>query len=344
MTASLARKIVPGTNFREKRAWHEFLRKVCLARIFVPMLVGGCGHVQSTFTTFGYEAERFRVLALWMFVGAALITAAVLALAAYAVRRDEGIDHRRGMRLVLWLGGIGPTLLLTALLLASLPQMRPLAAPAGTLTIAVDGEQFWWRVVYERADGEPVETANEIRVPVGRTAKFALDSPDVIHSFWIPGLAGKVDMIPGRTNELVALATAPGRFRGACAEFCGPSHALMAFDVVAMEPDAFDAWLGELARPAADVDGRGRALFDEYGCAGCHVIRGHFAGTPIGPDLTHYASRATLAAGTLPMSVDATSRFIRAPRDVKPGSRMPSFRNMPGDDADAIAAYLLELD
>src|SRR5690606_30771062 len=109
--------------------------------------------------------------------------------------------------------------------------------------------------------------------------------PDVLHSFWIPGLAGKVDLIPGRTNALVALATDAGRFRGVCAEFCGLSHAWMAFDVFAMEREEFDAWLGELAEPAADVGAPGRALFDEHGCAGCHTVRGHVDGTPIGPDL-----------------------------------------------------------
>lgn len=308
------------------------------------MLTGGCGRVQSAFAPFGAEAEALRELAIAMFAAAAAITLGVLALAAWAVRRDAGIGYRGGLHVVLWLGSIGPVLLLAALLLGSLPRMRPLAAPAGGLTVAVDGEQFWWRVVY-RPDGAPaVETANEIRVPVGRTVTFALESPDVIHSFWIPGLAGKVDLIPGRTNELVARATRTGRFRGVCAEFCGPSHALMAFDVVAMEADAFDAWLAGLAGPAATVDGQGRTLFGEHGCDGCHVVRGHFPGTPIGPDLTHYGARASLGAGTLPMSAAATSRFIRAPRDVKPGARMPSFRDMPREDADAIARYLLELD
>lgn len=315
----------------------------CLAPAFA-VLAGGCGRVQSAFAPFGAEAEALRTLAIVMFAAAAAITIGVLALAAWAVRRDAGIGYRGGLRVILWLGGIGPALLLTALLLASLPRMRPLAAPAGSLTVAVDGEQFWWRVMYRPEGAPPVATANEIRVPVGRTVTFALESPDVIHSFWIPGLAGKVDLIPGRTNELVALATRAGRFRGVCAEFCGPSHALMAFDVVAMEADAFDAWLDTLARPAAAVDGPGRALFGEYGCEGCHVVRGHFPGTPVGPDLTHYGARATLGAGTLPMSIAATSRFIRAPRAVKPGARMPSFRDMPRDDADAIARYLLELD
>src|SRR5690606_37516533 len=171
--APIFRKSVPDTIFRR-------------GTVALSGLLGGCGGVQSTFATFGTEAETVRALAVVMFSAAALITAAVLALAAIAVRRDEGIGYRGGLRVVLWLGGIGPTLLLTALLLAALPQMRPLAAPAGGLSIAVDGEQFWWRVAYRPDGGAAVETANEIRMPVGRPVTFVLESPDVIHSFWIP--------------------------------------------------------------------------------------------------------------------------------------------------------------
>lgn len=306
-------------------------------------VVAGCAGEQSAFSPFGPEAAAMRTLAIVMFSAAALIAAGVLALAWHAVRTDEGIDHRRGMRMVLWLGAIGPTLLLTALLLASLPRMRPLEAGDGAPAIEVGGEQFWWRVAYVLPGGERIETANEVAVPVGAAVTFALDSPDVIHSFWIPGLAGKIDMIPGRTNELVAEASRPGTYRGQCAEFCGLSHARMAFDVHALRPDAFDAWLAALAAPAADVPGPGRELFGEYGCDGCHVVRGHFDGTPIGPDLTHVGGRASLAAGTLPMSVDALARFIRDPQAIKPGAWMPAFRDMPAEHADAIAAYLAEL-
>src|SRR5690606_5028661 len=248
----------------ENRVRHLFrlARTRCFTRrsatISMAPLVGGCEGAQSTFATFGAEAETVRVLSIAMFSAAGAITVGVLALAAHAVRSDEGIDPPRALRVVLWLGGIVPTLVLTTLLATSLPLMRPLAASVEGLTIEVGGEQFWWRVVYRRDDGPPIETANEIRMPVGRAVTFLVESPDVIHSLWIPGLAGKVDVIPGRTNVLVARATAPGRYRGVCAEFCGLSHALMAFDVVAMDADAFDAWLEELARPAADVASRGR--------------------------------------------------------------------------------------
>ena len=318
-----------------------FFRWLVLA-VATPLV--GCAGVQSTFSPFGVEAEQTRAIAIGMSLAAALLTLGVGWLAFHAARAPAGrIDTKRGMRLILWLGGIGPTVLLAILLLLSLPTMRPLRATHDDLTIAVDGEQFWWRVRYVPNDGERVETANEIRLPVGRTVKFVLASPDVIHSFWIPGLAGKVDMIPGRVNDLVVRATKPGVFRGACAEFCGLSHARMAFDVVAMEPDAFDRWLADTQAPAVATPTAGRKLFEDYGCDACHAIRGHFAGSTIGPDLTHVGSRRSLAAGTLPMTGDAISRFIRDPSRSKPGSRMPSFEDMPADDAQAIAAYLSTL-
>lgn len=307
-------------------------------------LLGGCGGIQSTFSAYGAEAESTRTLTWAMVVATTLITIGVGWLALHAVRTPAGrLDHQGGMRVILWLGAVIPTLYLTVLLVSSLPTMRSLEAKAGDLEIAVDGKQFWWRVQYRPAGGQAVETANEIRVPVGRTVSFSLASPDVIHSFWIPGLAGKVDMIPGRTNKLVVLATEAGNYRGVCAEFCGLSHARMAFDVVAMEQDAFDQWLVENARPAAASNRPGRQLFEEYGCGGCHGVRGHFAGNPIGPDLTHFGSRRSVGAGTLPMSPESIRGFIRDPSASKPGSLMPSFAEMSTEDAQAIATYLAEL-
>jgi cytochrome c oxidase subunit 2 len=306
--------------------------------------LAGCGGVQSTFSTFGVEAESTRVITIGMTLAAAVIVLGVGWLTWHAARAPAGrLDHRRGMRVILWLGGIGPTALLAVLLATSLPTMRSLRAAPGGLVIAVDGEQFWWRVRYASNDGRAIETANEIRVPVGRTVTFALASPDVIHSFWIPGLAGKMDMIPGRTNELVVRATRAGLFRGACAEFCGLSHARMAFDVVAMEPAAFDRWLADSARDATGGDASGRRLFGEFGCDGCHTVRGHFDGSAIGPDLTHFGSRRSRAAGALPMTRDAVSRFIRDPAAAKPGALMPSFDAMSAADAQAHATNLAGL-
>jgi cytochrome c oxidase subunit 2 len=313
-----------------------------LASSAAAVLLGGCAGVQSTFSTFGEEAEAIRTLAWVMIAGAALITIGVGWIALHAVRAPPGaLDYRGGMRVILWLGALGPTALLGVLLVFALPNMMPLAGPE-ELAIEVEGEQFWWRVRYRPPGAAPVETANEVRLPVGRTVAFALTSPDVIHSFWIPGLAGKLDMIPGRINKLVVRATKPGVYRGVCAEFCGLSHALMAFDVIAMEPAAFDAWLAAAARPVADADTAGRRVFESHGCDGCHTLRGHSAESAIGPDLTRLGLRRTLGAGTVPMSREAIVRFTREPAAMKPGVLMPGFATMAPEEATAIADYLME--
>ena len=315
-----------------------------LATALVLSLVGGCTGEQSTFSVFGVEAESTRRLTLAMAVAAALIAVGVVWLAFHAARAPAGrLDLMSGMRIILWLGAVGPTALLTLLLIHALPKMQPLPADHDDLRIAVDGEQFWWRVRYLPPGGDAVETANEIRLPVGRTVAFVLRSPDVIHSFWVPGLAGKMDMIPGRTNELVVRATRSGLYRGVCAEFCGLSHARMAFDVVAMEPAEFDRWLESARRPAASVAGSGRQLFEDYGCSGCHAVRGHLEGGVIGPDLTHFGARRSLGAGTLPMTAAAIEGFIRDPARSKPGALMPAFSAMPAEHVAAIATYLAGL-
>lgn len=314
-----------------------------LAAGFVPLLVG-CAGEQSAFSPFGAEAESTLVLTWAMTIAFAVIAVGTLLLAWHAWRAPPGqISDRSGLRMVLWLGAVFPAVFLGIMLTLSLPQMRAMRAAPGDLRIAVDGEQFWWRVTYRPAGGTAVETANEVRIPVGRTVAFELTSPDVIHSFWIPGLAGKLDMVPGRTNQLVVRATRPGTFRGVCAEFCGLAHARMAFDVVAMAPGDFDLWLAGLARPAAPAAGAGAELYQAYGCAGCHAVRGHGPATPIGPDLTHFAGRRTLGAGTLPMNQANIAAFIRDSSAIKPGSLMPAFPAMSAEDSAAIAAYLQEL-
>ncbi|KHK91111.1 cytochrome c oxidase subunit II [Novosphingobium malaysiense] len=310
------------------------------------ILLAGCNAHQSTLAPFGEEARSTYWLTVTLGIGALLIAVLVGTLAWRAAHSPgNALDHRQGMRLILWLGAVFPTVVLTALLLFALPEMRPLPSQPGDLTIRVDGEQFWWRVQYESGRGEPLIGANEVRIPVGRPVVFQLAAKDVIHSFWIPGLAGKMDMIPGRTNRLIVKAEKTGRFRGVCAEFCGLSHALMAFDVVAMEPSAFDAWLVAARTPAAVARGRtrGAALFADYGCNACHAVRGTEHDARIGPDLSRYGARTSLGAGTLPPTTGNTATFIRDADAVKPGARMPSYPMMPEDEAHAIAAWLKEL-
>ncbi len=341
----------PAT-FRNRKRAHatEPFRTRCVTglmrgRIFTlvgvtAVLLSACNTHQSTLAPFGADAVDIRHLFLIMLAGAVVIATGVALLMRHAVRAPEGeLTHDKGMRLVLWLGGIIPTVVLLGLLVWSLPYMKPRPVGPADLNIAVEGEQFWWRVVYRPAGAAPVESANEVRIPVGRTVAFRLTAADVLHSFWIPGLAGKMDMIPGRTNTLVVRAEKAGRYRGQCAEFCGLSHALMAMDVVAMEPAAFDTWLADQRRPAA-ARGDGARLFAANGCNACHAIRGTQANGRIGPDLTHFGARPTLAAGILPMTTANVAGFIRHPQATKPGVRMPAFPHLSQGEAVAIARYL----
>jgi cytochrome c oxidase subunit II len=222
--------------------------------------------------------------------------------------------------------------------------MRSTIAQADTkadVTIYVVGEQWWWRVAYAGPDGMPIAEANEVRLPVGRTVEMVLTSPDVIHSAWIPALAGKVDMIPGRTNRMRLVVDRPGLYRGQCAEYCGGPHALMAFDVIGLEPPDFERWLA--APPPGPGPARGRELFLASGCGACHAVRGTPARGMVGPDLTRVGGRRTIAAGTLPTSREAMARFIRDGEHVKPGNLMPPFAIFTPEDLDAVAAYLMSL-
>ncbi len=318
------------------------MRKASLLSVWACLsALGACNRHQSTLAPFGEQADQVLSITIVLVVGAVVLALGLALLMRHAIRAPEGrLTHKGGMKMVLWLGGIGPSILLLALLLYALPAMRPRPVADADLRIGVAGEQFWWRVRYAPPGGAVVEAANELRLPVGRTVELSLRSPDVIHSFWVPGLAGKMDMIPGRTNRLVVRATKAGTYRGVCAEFCGLGHALMAFDVVAMEPAAFERWLTAQARPATVSASPGERLFASYGCSGCHSVRGVGPAAKIGPDLTHFGSRPTLAAGILPMTHANIARFVREPGKTKPGVRMPAFPQMSAAEADEIASYL----
>ena len=299
---------------------------------------------QSAFSTFGSDAAHILSLTGWMTLAGAVIFVSVMALLIHAIRAPEGqIGLNGAMRLVLWVGAVIPSILLAILLLVALPAMRPRETGPADLRIEVTGEQFWWQVRYAMPGGAPVVSANEVRLPVGQTVAIDVKAADVLHSFWIPGLAGKMDMIPGRTNRLVVRADKAGRYRGQCAEFCGLSHALMAFDVIAMEPAAFAAWRAREAAPAATPGGAGAALFARYGCGSCHTVRGTGNAGAIGPDLTHFGARATMAAGIMPTTRANVARFVRDPVAIKPGVRMPIAEDMNEADANAIADYLVAL-
>jgi cytochrome c oxidase subunit II len=314
-------------------------------------LLAGCTGSQSAIEPAGRGAEEIADLFWWMTGGTAVIWVGMVVLTIYAIRaRHDERGERRAKILIIGGGALIPTVVLAGLLIYVLSMLPRLIAPApeGSLRISVTGEQWWWRVRYHpHLGGEAVELANEIRLPVGEPVEFELDSPDVIHSFWIPSLGGKMDMIPGRRTRLVLEPTRTGTFRGVCAEFCGTSHAFMAFDVVVMEREDFARWLDAQRQPSAQsaepLAARGRDQFLTNGCAACHTIRGTEAKGIVGPDLTHIGSRRSVGAGILPNDVGGFMRWLGETDRVKPDVLMPHFRMLPEDELRALAAYLESL-
>ena len=297
--------------------------------------------VQSALHPAGAEAAAIARL-FWIMAGSgAAIWLVVMGFAIYAVLgRNRPRTERFADRFILVGGVIFPTITLAALLvfgLRLLPVWTENQPP--DLRVHVSAEQFWWRVTYETPDGRLIESANEAHLPADAVVEFVLTSPDVIHSFWIPALGGKMDAIPGRTNVLRLTPTRPGTYRGVCAEYCGLSHALMAFVVEVQPADTFAAWLADEAAPAkADA-----APFRYAGCAACHSIRGVMEQGRIGPDLTHLASRRTIGAGTLPLTQAALRDWLTATEAIKPDVHMPAFDMLPDAEIDRLVAALMEL-
>ena len=306
--------------------------------------------IQSALHPQGPQAEAIATLSWVLIAGAAAILLVVLALAAYAV---YGPDKRRAWvareRFIVGAGIVFPIVALTALLVYTLLLEASIAGRDGfpAARIAVTGHQWWWRVHYlDATGGVDFVTANEIRIPAGRPVELTLESADVIHSFAVPNLAGKLDMIPGRINRLTLQAHAPGVFRGQCLEYCGGPHAKMAFYVIAESPENFERWREGQRTPALAAEDapveRGRALFMSH-CIACYTVRGTVARGTLGPDLTHVGSRSSLAAGILPNNAGTLASWISASQDLKPGNLMPSMNIFSGDDLRALAAYLESL-
>lgn len=315
------------------------------------LVISGCGGAQSTLEPAGRGAEVIAELFWWLAGGAAIVWILVIALAVYAgVVKPHSYRPRTAKLLILGGGVLFPTLVLGGYLSYSLALLPPLIEPApeGSLEIHVSGEQWWWRVHYLTPGGDTVTVANEIWLPVNEPVQFYVNSRDVIHSFWIPALGGKIDMIPGRTNRLTLEPTREGVYRGVCAEYCGASHALMAFDAVVTDRATFDDWLAHQAsaarQPVGALPARGRQLFFENGCGACHTVRGTEAAGKIGPDLTHVGGRLRIGAGTLVAHVEAFHEWIANPGRLKPEAKMPHFEMLAPADLRALAAYLVGLE
>ncbi|UWQ22949.1 cytochrome c oxidase subunit II [Jannaschia sp. W003] len=291
----------------------------------------------------GEDAAVLATLWWWMLGGAVVLWLLLNGAFFYVTRIGQRKLSRAWAEGIIVGGGVVfPAIVLAALLTFGLGLMPDMRAPGDALRVHVQGEQWWWRVHYETPEGTVV-SANEVRLPAGARSEIVLTAGRVIHSFWVPALGGKMDLIPGRVNRTSYRPTEPGTYRGQCAEFCGEAHAQMAFETVVMEPDDFAAWLAAEAAPARPPEGvearRGAEVFRAEGCGACHAIRGTEARGRVGPDLTHVGSRVSLSA-LLPNDEAGFARWIVHTDRVKPGVRMPSYPHIPASDLAALAAYM----
>ena len=275
-----------------------------------------------------------------------LVVLVALGVALFGPRRWR---TRLGGERLVWVGGLAfPVVVLSALLIYGLGLTSRLTQePApGEMRVRVTGEMWWWRVAYlDEAGRELLQDANELHIPVGRPVVVELESADVIHSFWVPRLAGKVDMIPGRRNLMRLQADAPGSYGGQCAEYCGGPHALMGLVVVAHAPEDFEAWRRKQSAPAVTATSAhpGVAVFDRAGCGACHAV----AGTPFnglaGPDLSHVGARRTIGAGILPNNQGTLAGWISDSQAIKPGNRMPAYPVLTGQELRDVSGWLESL-
>ncbi len=300
------------------------------ASLFVFLAACAENAPQDTLEPKGDVARRIDNLQFPVFIVAGLVFVLVQGLIVFAIIRfrakpdsPEPEQIHGNTRLeVAWT--LAPALLLLAVAVPTIKTIFDLARkPANPINVTVIGHQFWWEYRY---DDLGVVTANELRMPAGRPVELKLDSVDVIHSYWIPPLGGKMDVVPGRDNRMHLEADAPGEYLGQCAEFCGDSHANMRAKAIAMTPGDFDAWVAGQRRPGATpADGspasEGQATFLGRGCAGCHTVEG-LSNATIGPNLTHFASRTTFAGSMFDNNDANLRRWLADPQGVKPGNAM----------------------
>jgi cytochrome c oxidase subunit 2 len=346
---------------REKK---RSARRVVAAKSSIATAAGACvaalaacsDNGQSALHPRGPGAERIADLWWIMLAAAGVIFLLVMVTLARGLthRGHRAEPHSRDhttvpTRWVVAGGVVLPTVVLTPLLVLTLHALAGLQPPgAGAAPeIVVTGLQWWWDVQYSSdKPGGALRSANEIHIPVGRPVRIQLRSSDVIHSFWAPALQGKLDLVPGQVNTTWLQADSAGVYRGACAEFCGLQHTRMQFRVVALPPSEFDAWREAQQKPAApptdSIAQAGHGVFMSSGCSFCHAIRGTEARATAGPDLTHVASRQTLAAGTLPNTRGHLAGWIGNPQAIKPGNLMPRIPLSP-EELRSLLAYLATL-
>jgi cytochrome c oxidase subunit 2 len=305
----------------------------------------------STDALDAHGSESRHIAGLWWLMfglaaGVYAVVAGFIVLAALRGRRGKPAGSRISPNIFIIVGGVlVPTLILLVLAVVTVTTTNALRkASDDALRVEVQGERWWWEVRYP---GRQIVTANEVRVPVGQPVEIGLVSDNVIHSFWVPELAGKVDTIPGQRNVLRFTAEKAGTYLGVCAEFCGIQHAHMGFRVIALSPGAFERWAAARAapprQPDSEVTAQGQLLFQRLPCAGCHTVRGTEARGKVGPDLTDFTSRATIGAGAAGNTPKNLARWIREAQSIKPGALMPDL-TLSDDDVAALVSYLESLD
>lgn len=319
------------------------------------LVLAGCGDDPSALRPRGRGARE--IADLWWVLfwpGVAVMVLVTVVLLRSGRRREESTAtptedadaERSGRRWVLAGGVLLPLIVILPISFLTLQTGSSLSSGAGddALEIELVGQQFWWEVRYP---GTGATTANEIHLPVGRDARITMTSRDVIHSFWVPSLHGKVDLNPGATTEIVLDADEPGTYQALCAEFCGIQHAHMKLLVIAHPEDEFGEWLeresSDAVTPTSDGARTGADVFDDVGCASCHTVRGTDADGTAGPDLTHIASRRTLGAATIENNRGNLGGWIADPQAIKPGNKMPP-SVLDGDELIALIAYLEALE
>ena len=327
-------------------------RRAARGAVGITLLLGGCAWdapMSTVVPRSDYARDILHVYGIvtWVAIGIALVVGLALAWIIVRFRDRPGVSRvpaqTRGHTLLEISWTIAPALVLLAIAIPTIQVIfrTQAAPPRDALEITVYGHQWWWEFRYPTLQ---VVTANELHVPAGRPVALTLQGPDVIHSFWVPQLGGKRDVVPGRLNRLTFTAETPGEYRGQCAEFCGVSHANMGMRVIVDAPEAFARWVAaqktELAEPAG-LAAEGKAIFARSACVGCHTIRGVSSGA-LGPDLTTFGSRHTLAAGLLPISVDNVVAWLKNPPAVKPDAKMPAL-GLTDEQARAVATYLIGL-
>ena len=310
------------------------------------LLLSGCGESSPTILKpGGSAAEDIKQLAVEIFAILSVVLLTVWALLAIVIirgrRRPEAMaSQTEGNWVIEVIWTLIPAVIIVILFALTIRTTRELTLPEHGADFAAIGHQWWWEFDFER---EGFKTANEVHVPVGRPVSIDIASSDVIHSFWVPQMGGKVDMIPGRINHQRFLPVKEGTYLGECAEFCGAQHGKMRFLFVVESPEEFSAWVADQRRPAAEPTTpaaiAGAEVAATVGCSGCHTIRGTSLGGTVGPDLTHFGSRSGIAAFTLPNTPANLKEWLTDPQAVKPESHMPRIP-LPGAQIDELVAYL----